>query len=69
MQHIQNIADATKQLDHVKLKDKFNKLIESKVILQAAFLLDILAKAKIFSLYAQKVDTNIIDITGAAQST
>ena len=34
MQHIQNIiTDTTKQLDHAKLQGKFNKLIESKVIL------------------------------------
>ena len=70
MQHIQNIVtDTTKQLDHAKLQGKFNKLIESKVILQAAFLLDILAEAKIFSLCTQKADTNITDITDAAQST
>ena len=70
MQHIQNIiADTTKQLDRAKLQGKFNKLIESKVILRAAFLLDILAEAKIFSLCTQKADTNINDITDAAQST
>ena len=70
MQHIQNIiADTTKQLDHAKLQGNFNKLIESKVILQAAFLLDILAEAKIFILCTQKAHTNIIDITDAAQNT
>ena len=69
MQHIQNITpDTTKQLDCVKLQGKFSTLIESNVILQAAFLLDILEKAKIFNLCTQKVDTNIIDITDAAQS-
>ena len=70
MQHIQNIiADTTKELHAAKLQGKFNKLIESKVILQAAFLLDILAEAKVFSLCTQKADANIIDITDAAQST
>ena len=70
MQHIQNIiADTTKELHPAKLQGKFNKLIESKVILQAAFLLDILAEAKVFSLCTQKADANIIDITDAAQST
>ena len=69
MQHIQNITpDTTKQLDCVKLRGKFSTLIESNVILQAAFLLDIIEKKKIFSLCTQKVDTNIIDITDAAQS-
>ena len=70
MQHIQNIiTDTTKQLDRAKLQGKFNKLTESKVILRAAFLLDILAEAKIFSLCTQKADNNIIDITDTAQST
>ena len=56
MQHIQNIiTDTTKQLDRAKLQGKFNKLIESKVILQAAFLLDILAEAKILSLCTQEI--------------
>ena len=69
-QHIQNIiADTTKELHPAKLQGKFNKLIESKVILQAAFLLDILAEAKVFSLCTQKADADIIDITDAAQST
>ena len=63
------IADTTKQLDHAKLQGKFNNLIESKVILRASSLLDILAEAKIFSLCTQKANTNIIDITDAAQST
>ena len=55
-QHIQNIiADTTKQLDCAKLQGKFNKSIESKVILQAAFLLDILAEAKILSLCTQEI--------------
>ena len=40
--HLQNvIADTSKQLDPSTLQGKFNKLIESKVILRAAFLLDI----------------------------
>ena len=69
-QHIQNIiADTTKQPDCAELQGKFNKLIESKIILKAAFLLDILAEARILSLCTQKADTNIIDITYAAQST
>ena len=39
------------------------------LIIRAAFLLDILAGAKIFSLCTQKADTNIIEITDAAQNT
>ena len=39
------------------------------LIIRAAFLLDILAEAKIFSLCSQKADTNIIEITDAAQNT
>ena len=40
--HLQNvIADTSKQLDRSTLQGKFNKLIESKVILRAAFLLDV----------------------------
>ena len=68
--HLQNvIADTSKQLDRATLQGKFNKLIESKVILCAAFLLDVLTEAKIFSLYTQKSDSNLIEIVGAAQST
>ena len=70
MQHIQNIiTGTTNQLDCAKLQGKFYKLIESKVILQAPFLLDILAEAKTFSLCTQKANINIIDITDAAQTT
>ena len=47
MQHIQNIiTDTTKQLNCAKLQGKFDKLIESKVIFRAVFLLDILAEIK-----------------------
>ena len=68
--HLQNaIADMSKQLDWAALQGKFNKLIELKVILCAAFLLDVLTEAKIFSLYMQKSDSDLIDIVGAAQST
>ena len=68
--HLQNaIADTSKQLDRATLQGEFNKLIESKVILCAVFLLDVLTEAKIFSLYTQKSDSNLIDIVGAAQST
>ena len=63
------IADTTKQLDRAKLQGKFNNLIESKVILRASSLLDILAETKIVSLCTQKANTNITDITDAAQST
>ena len=51
------------------VRGKFSKLIESKVILRAAFLLDVFTEAKIFSLYTQKSDSNLIDIVGAAKST
>ena len=45
--HLQNvIADTSKQLDRATLQGKFNKLIESKVILRASFLLDVLWKLK-----------------------
>ena len=68
--HLQNvIADTSKQLDRAILQGKFTKLIKSKVILRAAFLLDVLTEAKIFSLYTQKSDSNLIYIVGAAQST
>ena len=68
--HLQNvIADTSKQLDRATLQEKFNKLIESKVILCATFLLDVLTEAKIFSLCTQKSDSNWINIVGAAQST
>ena len=68
--HLQNvIADTSKQLDRATLQGKFNKLIKSEVILRAAFLIDVLMEAKIFSLYTQKSDSNLIDIVGAAQST
>ena len=63
------IADTSKQLDRATLQRKFNKLIKSKVILRAAFLLDVLTEANIFSLYTQKSDSNLIDIVAAAQST
>ena len=63
------IADTSKQFDRATLQGKFNKLKESKVILHAAFLLDALTEAKIFSLFMQKSDSNLIDIVGAAQST
>ena len=44
--HLQNvIADTSKQLDQATLQGKFNKLIESKVIPRAAFLLDVLKEA------------------------
>ena len=68
--HLQNvIAETSKQLDRATLKGKFNKLIESKVTLRAAFLLDVLTEAKIFSLHMQKSNSNLIDIVVAAQST
>ena len=68
--HLQNvIADTSKQLDQATLQEKFNKLIKSKVILCAAFLLDVLTEAKIFSLCMQKSDSNLIKIVGATQST
>ena len=67
--HLQNvIADTSKQLDRATLQGKFNKLIESKVILSAAFLLDVLTEAKIFSLYTQKSDSNLMNIVDTAQS-
>ena len=39
------IVDTSKQLDQATLQGKFNKLIESKVIPRAAFLLDVLKEA------------------------
>ena len=44
--HLQNvIADTSMQLDRATLQGKFNKLIASKVILHAVFLLDVLKKS------------------------
>ena len=63
------IADICKQLDRATLQGRFNKLIESKVLPCAAFLLDVLTESKIFFLYTEKSDSNLIDIVGAAQST
>ena len=55
--HLQNMtADTYKQLDRATLQGKFNKRIKSKVILCAAFLLDVLREAKIFSWCMQKSD-------------
>ena len=68
--HLQNvIVDTSMQLDRATLHWKFNKLIKSKVFLRAAFLLDALTEAKIFSLCTQKSDSNLIDIVSAVQST
>ena len=68
--HLQNvIAETSTQLDRATLQGKFNKLIESKVILRAVFPLDLLKKAKIFTLYMQKSDSNLTDIVRATQGT
>ena len=68
--HLQNvIADTSKQLYPATLQGKFNKLIESKVILRTAFPLDVLTEAKIFGLCTQKSDLNLIEIVSAAEST
>ena len=68
--HLQNmITETSKQLDRATLQGKFNKLIELKVILRAAFLLNVLTEAKIFSLYTLKSDSYLIDIVIATQST
>ena len=68
--HLQDvIADISKQLDRATLQGKLDKLNKSKVILHAAFLLDVLTEAKIFSLYTQKSCRNLIQIRSTLLAT
>ena len=69
-QHLQNIiADTSKVCDRATIQGKFNKLIDSKVLLRIAFLTDVLSPAKIFSLATQRRDVDIIQIVDDIEST
>ena len=67
--HLQNvIADTTKQTGHTLLQGKFEKIVDVKVFVLAAFVLDTLAEAKKFSLLMQKRDTIIIDVVESIET-
>ena len=62
-QHLENVLESIRSSkDKAILQGKFNKLIDSKVLLRSAFFLDILTEAKKFSLVKQKNDINIINV-------
>ena len=69
-QHLENVLESIRSSkDKAILQGKFNKLIDSKVLLRSAFFLDILTEAKKFSLVTQKNDINIINVIDCVQST
>ena len=69
-QHLENVLESIRSSkDKAILQGKFNKLIDSKVLLRSAFFLDILTEAKKFSLVTQKNDINIINVVDCVQST
>ena len=69
-QHLENVLESIRSSkDKAILQGKFNKLIDSKVLLRSAFFLDILTEAKKFSLVTQQNDINIINVVDCVQST
>ena len=66
-QHLQHaITDTKESKDSDTLQGKFNKLVDSKILLRSCFFIDVLAPAKIFS---QKSDISIIDIVECVDTT
>ena len=51
------------------VKGKLDKLLDAQVILRSAFLTDVLAPAKLFSLVTQKEDPNIMEIVESVEQT
>ena len=69
-QHLENVIESTRNSkDKAVLQGKFNKLVDSKVLLRSALFLDILTEAKKFSLVTQKTDINIVNVVDCVQST
>ena len=69
-QHIQHaIPEIKNSKDRATLQGKFEKLIDTKVLLLSEFFSDILSAAKAFSLATQKSDINIIAIVENSELT
>ena len=69
-QHLQNVISTTANAKaRATPEGKYPKLVDAKVLLHCALLIDVLAEAKIFSLKTQKIDISIIDVVEAIENT
>ena len=69
-QHIQHaIPEIKNSKDRATLQDKFEKLINAKVLLCSGFFSNILSAAEAFSLTTQKFDIDIIAVDENTEST
>ena len=69
-QHLQNVISTTANAEaRATPEGKYPKLVDAKVLLRCALLIDVLAEAKIFSLKTQKIDISIIDVVEAIENT
>ena len=70
MKHTENVlADEKKKTDKATLQGKRGKLLEATTVFCAAFFLDILELANVFSLMFQKKDIDILTITNILEDT
>ena len=68
LQHLQNIiADLSKKCDHVTAKGKYNKLIDTSVLVWLPFLIDILEPWQSLSLITQKNNLSIADVADGVE--